>query len=398
MVKFSFVLLCYNNWNITKQAVTTLLKSIDPIHQSQGLELIIVDNGSTDETPMGIKQIKEEYDNDFIQIKNLRLDPNMGYTPGINAGLSKCKGKIISILNNDLAFPPNWFNGLVEVLENDKEIGLVAPYLSMSSGVQNVNKQFSSLDEMNAFAADFMVKNEKTLILTHRVIGACMVFKEEVIKLTGGNDIWFGLGQFDDDDWCLRSIAAGYKIAVVGKSFVHHICSATYNQQSELLTATYLTNENKMQRKWDNKEIYEILATIRYSKERHFFPTKKDDFIQSPSVACNKGKDSRKLLLVADWTHPFSKWKEKLKAALENCGENDEIYLWIPKQYYILSEILGELTIEFGPSTLKSLNVLYNTVSPSEYLLFMSFFDAIYTVNDDFVNRYMVYLAEIPSI
>ncbi|SHS25401.1 putative glycosyl transferase [Mycobacteroides abscessus subsp. abscessus] len=399
MVHYSFVLLCYNNWGMTKQAVTTLLNSFDSNHQSKGMELIIVDNGSTDETPEGINQIKEKYENQLIKIENLRLDQNMGYTPGINAGLAKCQGKIISILSNDLSFPLNWFNGLVEVLESDKEIGLAAPYLSMSSGVQNVNKQFSTLDEMNAFAANFMKENETNIFFTHRIIGACMVFKEEVIQLTGGNDIWFGLGQFDDDDWCLRTMVAGYKIAVVGKSFVHHLSAATYNQQSALLNATFFTNQGKMQRKWRNKELSDILKTTQYSREHHFFPTKKEDFNRLSSLDFQqKGKESRKLLLVADWTHPFSKWKETLRTALEECGDSDEIYLWIPKQYYLLPEILDEIKTKISPFSLGSLNILYHTVSPSDYLLFISFFDAIYSVNDDFINRYMVSLAEIPSL
>ena len=400
MVQFSFVLLCYNNWNMTKQAVITLLDSLDPIHQSKGIELIIVDNGSTDETPFGIEQIKKEYENNLIKIYKVRLDPNMGYTPGINAGLSKCQGKIISILNNDLVFPPKWFNGLVEVLEGNEEIGLVAPYLSRSSGLQNCNMQFSTLDEMKAFATEFTEKGETNITLTHRVIGACMVFKKEVIELTGGNDIWFGLGQFDDDDWCLRTIVAGYKVAVVGNSFVHHISSVTYKQQSELVDATFRINQDKMQKKWrmrKNNRITKVLKNVTYSRKHHYFPTRKEDFNQLPSPTFSRGEGVRKFLLVADWSHPFSKWKEKLKTAIQDLSENNyEIHIWIPKQYYLKSKILDEK--KFSPSSLSRLKIIYNTISPSDYLIFINSFDAIYTVEDDYVNRYMVSLAEIPSI
>ena len=384
---------------MTKEAVISLLESLDSIHQSKGIELIIVDNGSTDETPLGIEQIKEEYENHLIQIKNIRLERNMGYTPGINAGLSKCQGKIISILSNDLVFPPKWLNGLVEVLEGNEEIGLTTPYLSRSSGLQNVNKQFSVFDEMKAFATDFMEKGVTNITFTHRVIGACMVFKQEVIELIGGNDIWFGLGQFDDDDWCLRTIIAGYKIAVVGKSFVHHISAVTYNQKSESLNATFYTNQGKMQKKWGNKEITDILETVTYSRKNHYFPTKKEDFNQLPSPTFNKSKDVHKFLLVADWTHPFSKWKEKLITAIQDSsGNNDEIYIWIPEQYYLKSDILDEIKIKMGTSALSCLNMIHNTISPSDYLIFINSFDAIYTVEDDYVNRYMVSLAEIPLI
>ncbi|MGG3888362.1 glycosyltransferase family 2 protein [Metabacillus fastidiosus] len=401
MTQFSFVLLCYNNWNMTKQAITSLLESLDPIHQSKGIELIIVDNGSTDETQEGIQQVKEEYENNLIKIENIQLNQNMGYTPGINSGLSKCQGNIISILNNDLVFPDKWFNGLVEVLESDEKIGLVAPYLSKSSGLQNVMKQFSSVDEMKTFAAQFMKEKEKCITFTHRVIGACMVFKREVIELIGGNDIWFGLGQFDDDDWCIRTIIAGYKIAVVGKSFVHHITSVTYNQQSQVVKASYLINKAKLRRKWRMKKktpLEAMLETEIYLKEKHYFPIKMEDFNPLPFPNFNKSEERRKFLLIADWTHPFSKWKEKLLSAIQDMNENDEIHLWVPNLYYKRFDILEEISTDINPSSLSKIKLNYDTICPSDYLIFLNSFNVIYSVEDDYVNRYMVSIASSISI
>ena len=46
MPHYSFVILCYNNWNLSKQAITSLIESLNPSYFERGIELIIVNNGS----------------------------------------------------------------------------------------------------------------------------------------------------------------------------------------------------------------------------------------------------------------------------------------------------------------------------------------------------------------
>lgn len=50
MPYYSFVLLCYNNWELTNQAITTLNDSISDTYKQKGIEIIVVNNGSIDDT------------------------------------------------------------------------------------------------------------------------------------------------------------------------------------------------------------------------------------------------------------------------------------------------------------------------------------------------------------
>lgn len=85
---------------------------------------------------------------------------------------------------------------------------ITAPYLSHASGnFQHIQIPYRTFEEREAFAQKFMKENINKIVDTHRVIGACLVFKREVIILIGGNDFWYGLGQFDDDDWCIAQRA-----------------------------------------------------------------------------------------------------------------------------------------------------------------------------------------------
>ena len=130
MPYYSFVMLCYNKWELTKQAITTLVESLSLSHKNKEMELIIVNNGSSDETKEGIEQIKKLYSHE-IEVVPVHLKENMGYPVGANMGLAQCRGQIITILNNDLVFPDNWFNGIVNTLESDNSIGVAVPFLSL---------------------------------------------------------------------------------------------------------------------------------------------------------------------------------------------------------------------------------------------------------------------------
>ncbi len=400
MVKYSFVMLCYNNWSMTKEAITSLVRSLHPF-QENGIEIIIVDNGSIDETPTGINQLKQEFGNKLLKIENIRLEPNMGYTPGINAGLSKCQGDIITILNNDMVFPKNWFKGLVEVLESDEKIGLVAPYLSRSSGLQNVKKTFYSTEELEIFAEMFMKQHENKIIFTHRVIGACMVFKREVIEKIGGNDIWFGLGQFDDDDWCVRTIIAGYKIVVVGKSFVHHISTVTYKQQSPVMKESYRVNKRKFRKKWGIKrknQLQGVLENMDFEKEKHYCPTKLEEFNRVESQPLKTDKINRKFLLVADWSNSFSKWQETLLNSIQHLQEAEEIHLWVPPIYYKGFNPLSKISPDLPSSSLSNIKIITENISPLDLVIFLESFDGIFSVDNDYINKYMVYIANNISL
>jgi O-antigen biosynthesis protein len=226
---YSFVLLCFNKWNLTKQAITTLIDPLNPSYFERGIELIIVNNGSVEETKFGLIKMERKY-KDKLQMKTVHLDENIGYPVSINSGLVHCKGEIITIISNDLVFPVNWLDGLVRAIDNDHTIGVAVPYLTYASGHQHTVASFQSLNEMNEYAQNYMESNRDTIFFLNRVIGAVMIFRKKVIDLIGGNDFWYGVGNYDDDDWSLRIRISGHRQALVGSSFVHHLGSMTYRE------------------------------------------------------------------------------------------------------------------------------------------------------------------------
>lgn len=383
-------------------AIRTLVESFENELIEKGLEIVVVDNGSSDETPESIPLLKRELMNENILIHYVRLNENIGYSVGVNIGLSHCRGKLVGIVNNDLLFPKGWINPILNIFMNDSNIGLCAPYLSNATGIQNVGVSFENYENMNLFAQEFMEKSRDQHHFVQRVIGACMIFRKEVLDLIGGNDFWYGLGNYDDDDLCLRTIIAGYKIMIVGGTFVHHIGHLSFNQVPGLIQACYWANTDKFKLKWKlsgekdyygNYVIPDSVLNRPYSRESDFFPVRLEDF-ESKSPVYEK-KNNERYLLIADWSNHLSKWKAALMKASLN---HQECEVWIPENYFdkygFKSQMdhLVSIANQIGIGTRVSMN--FDSVPPVQLLNFINNYKGVIRVQDDFVNQYIVYLAE----
>ena len=402
MLHYSFIILCHNQWELTRQAITTLNESISQYHKEKGIELIVVNNGSDDETKIGLEHMKTLIKKE-IEIVPIHLEENMGILFAMNIGYSRCSGEIITLLNNDLVFPTNWFDGIVRTLNERSDIGVAVPFLSYASGPADVGVKFDSNNEMEQFSKRFMDDNRNKVIYTERVIGACVSMKRELFSLIGGNDFWFGFGFFEDDDWSLRACIAGYKLAIVGASFVHHIGNRTIHKHSEATGAAIEANGEKFAKKWNIVAGFDrknLVYNTQYLKEQHYFPVRIGDF-NKPSSPKEKATIAHKkeIVLVADWSNDRSQWRNTLLKATGKLSvdSNQNLHLWIPKTYFNETDIINEverlLNHNISP-------IYYHTdeVPPIDLFTFLSQFDAFLTVEDDYVNRYFKYLLANASL
>jgi glycosyltransferase involved in cell wall biosynthesis len=96
MKMFSLVLPCYNEGD----NINSLLNSVTKIKKNEkDLEIIIVENGSTDNSLVKIKD-HESYTNNLITL--VEIEKNLGYGHGIMTGLHKTTGEYIGWCHGDL--------------------------------------------------------------------------------------------------------------------------------------------------------------------------------------------------------------------------------------------------------------------------------------------------------
>ena len=105
----SLVIPCYNE----SASLPTLIEKCSNL-AGDDLEIILVDNGSSDSTP----EILGPYENNDSGLRSTRVDSNVGYGNGILAGLNIAKGDIIGWTHADLQTDPADILVAVEICKN----------------------------------------------------------------------------------------------------------------------------------------------------------------------------------------------------------------------------------------------------------------------------------------
>lgn len=239
----SIVILTYNQLAYTKQCVDSILRYTD-----EPIELIFVDNASTDGTV--------EY---LRSIPNARLianAENRGFPAGVNQGIQVASGAYILLLNNDCIVTTGWLHRLHQAIERDPSVGLVGPCSNNVSGTQKISAAYHDLVSLDAFAWDHGKANDRRYFDIDRLVGFCLLIKREVVKRIGLFDERFGIGCFEDDDYCRRAKQAGYRLLIVSDAFVHHFGSSTFLGSGVDLNRVLQDNQQRYREKWgDRREL-----------------------------------------------------------------------------------------------------------------------------------------------
>lgn len=238
-MKTSIIILTYNHLNMTVNCLNSIKRNTPEEH-----EVIVVDNGSTDGTVEYLKQQEPE-------IKLIINGSNLGFAKGCNQGLAVSEGDAILFLNNDTVVPPGWLAPLLQQLYADDETGMTGPVSNFISGHQQIPVTYGRIEDMDAFAGENGRLNRGKTLEVRRLIGFCLLVKRSVLDEIGPFDERYGLGNYEDDDLCLRAIRAGYRLLVVLDSFIHHIGHASMGQLPDTSLQNLLKeNAEKARLKW----------------------------------------------------------------------------------------------------------------------------------------------------
>jgi O-antigen biosynthesis protein len=121
----SILILAHNKSAYTRRCLESL-----PQSTLRPFEVVLVDNGSTDDTPALFDDWQKRAEAGGIVVQRLRLNTNEGAIRGRNAGMERMNGKYWVFLDNDAVVRSrSWLEKLRSVLESDSTIGAVGPKL-----------------------------------------------------------------------------------------------------------------------------------------------------------------------------------------------------------------------------------------------------------------------------
>ncbi len=233
----SIVIPAWNKWEYTRRCLASLRAHTADVDH----EVIVVDNGSTDATPEGLR--------DFPEVRVARNEANLGFARASNQGAALARGRYLLFLNNDTEAKKSWLRPMVALLDGDGSIGMVGAKLLFPDGTlqhAGVAVAYASPLPISPFHLDYrQPAGKSTRQLDLQVVtGACMLVRPEVFRAVGGFDEAYVNG-YEDLDLCFKVREAGHRVVYTPASVLTHHESVS---DGRFLQTRH--NEDLLERAW----------------------------------------------------------------------------------------------------------------------------------------------------
>ena len=246
-MKLVIVILNFNGLDDTLTCLDSVRKlKVDSI----GLEIIVVDNFSSDGSQEALPKVK-----DIVFIQN---QDNLGYAGGNNVGIKyalRRNADAVLILNNDTIVDSGLALNLVAAFKvgdlispkiyfakgfefhksrySPKDLGKVIWYAGGKIDWQNIIGVHLGVDETDR--GQFLKRRQTDL-----TTGACMLVKKEVFEKIGFFDEKYFL-YLEDMDFCVRAKNAGFRIIFEPEAIVWHKNASSSGGSGSLLQDYFIT-------------------------------------------------------------------------------------------------------------------------------------------------------------
>lgn len=235
MSRVSLVIPVWNQWALTRACLASVAPTL-----RDGDEVIVVDNGSRDDTAAGLAQ------HPWVTV--LTNAANRGFAAACNQGAARATGAVIVFLNNDTLVPADWLDGLLAPFA-DPGVVATGPMSNCASGPQQVATvgcDTDAPDGLATFAAAWRRERRGRSAETSRLVGFCLAVRATALRAIGGWDEGFATGGAEDDDLCVRLRAAGGRLVICEDTFVHHHGHATFDGNGLDWFAIQRTNVDRL--------------------------------------------------------------------------------------------------------------------------------------------------------
>ncbi len=233
-VSVDVVVPVYNAAHDVQRCVESVLA-----HTTGDYRLILIDDASTDAGVSGYLATLRA--RGLPQIVILGNERNLGFTLTANRGMREARAGVdVVLLNSDTVVTGGWLDALVRCAQSDAAIGTITPFSN--------NAEICSLPrfcENNAWPEGV---DPEPLAQALRAaaapvypdlptgVGFCLYIRRALLDEIGDFDPVFGLGYGEENDFCMRAAAAGYRNVLCDDAFVVHTGGSSFGDKRSALS------------------------------------------------------------------------------------------------------------------------------------------------------------------
>jgi len=149
------------------------------------------------------------------------------------------------------------------ILQKNPRLGMIGPVSNTVWNVQKIRSDYHTVDEMHKWV-EYYTSQQKCDYWAVNMLGFfCLMMKREVFEKVGFLDENYGVGMFEDDDYCRRVKEAGYELGYTKRVFIHHKGSASFgNLSSREYETIWEKNKAYFENKWGIKWSNDLLGFV----------------------------------------------------------------------------------------------------------------------------------------
>ena len=219
----SIVVVSFDSLVFTRMCLESVLFDADA-----PLEVVVVDNGSTDGSVEYLNGLAEL----DPRVRVVANDDNAGFPAACNQGVNAARAGRLVLLNSDTMVPPGWLPRLLAPLEREPK-ALTGPVTNRIGNEAEVPTTYST---WGGFLRAARVRGDSHRGRTFEIPTLtmfCLAMTRATYEEIGPLDVRYGVGTLEDDDYSMRARDAGYRLLCVEDVMIHHFGEGSFGKLFE---------------------------------------------------------------------------------------------------------------------------------------------------------------------
>jgi GT2 family glycosyltransferase/glycosyltransferase involved in cell wall biosynthesis/SAM-dependent methyltransferase len=244
--KVSVIIVTHNSDRYISPCLASLRRNLT----YPNLEVIIVDNDSSDQTSELVTRHRESWN----QLTFVPQSTNHSFACANNEGVRRASGDYVVLLNPDTIVTPGWCGRLLSCLLREQGAGLVSAVTNFAGNEVKIDFDYDSEEAMELFAARLARAKHRQSLPVRVAPLFCSLIRRDLYLEVGGLDEQYEIGMFEDDDFAMKIRERGLRVLAAEDCFVHHFGQASFSGLgNSKYEEVFARNQKKFERKWNQK-------------------------------------------------------------------------------------------------------------------------------------------------